>query len=209
MITLLAAPQKAVANGAKGTFALEERLLPQVVTAPYNYPAGTIAVFPRDRYLYLVEGGGLARRYGIGVGRAGLAFSGSATIGRKAKWPSWRPTKNMIRRDPKKYARYAGGVPGGPNNPLACARSTSIATDGTRFIAFTGRRSLGPSARPSRTVASGWSMSMWRISTGGYRSEHKSSLSSDGTICHHNRRGAGWARRRILPEKRWCTVSNS
>lgn len=129
MIALLAAPQKAVANGAKRAFALEKRLLPQVVTAPYNYPAGTIAVFPRDRYLYLVEGGGLARRYGIGVGKAGLAFSGSATIGRKAKWPSWRPTKNMIRRDPKKYARYAGGVPGGPNNPLG-SRALYLYRDG-------------------------------------------------------------------------------
>jgi len=129
MIALLAAPQKAVANGTKRTFALEERFLPQVVTAPYNYPAGTIVVSPRDRYLYLVEGGGLARRYGIGVGKAGLAFSGSATIGRKAKWPSWRPTKNMIRRDPKKYARYAGGVPGGPNNPLG-SRALYLYRDG-------------------------------------------------------------------------------
>ena len=129
MIALLAAPQKAVANGTKRTFALEERFLPQVVTAPYNYPAGTIVVSPRDRYLYLVEGGGLARRYGIGVGKAGLAFSGSATIGRKAKWPSWRPTKNMIRRDPKKYARYAGGVPGGPTNPLG-SRALYLYRDG-------------------------------------------------------------------------------
>ncbi|MBZ0229326.1 MAG: L,D-transpeptidase, partial [Bauldia sp.] len=54
----------------------------------------------------------------VGVGRAGLVFRGEAVVGRKAEWPSWRPIDNMIRRSPAKYARYAGGVPGGPNNPL-------------------------------------------------------------------------------------------
>lgn len=118
VIALLATPRQALAQGAKQQFTLEDRFLPQRVVSPYDYPAGTIVVVPRDRYLYLTVGAGLAHRYGIGVGKAGLAFTGSAIIGRKAKWPSWRPTDNMIRRDPKKYARYAGGVPGGPNNPL-------------------------------------------------------------------------------------------
>jgi lipoprotein-anchoring transpeptidase ErfK/SrfK len=117
-IGLLAAPGQALAQGAKRKFTLEDRFLPQRVASPYDYPAGTIVVVPRDKYLYLVGEARLAHRYGIGVGKAGLAFTGSAIIGRKAKWPSWRPTDNMIRRDPKKYARYAGGVPGGPNNPL-------------------------------------------------------------------------------------------
>lgn len=83
-----------------------------------GYPAGTIVVDPPNHYLYFVERTGWARRYGVGVGRAGLAFRGSAVIRRKAEWPSWRPTDNMIRREPEKYARYANGVPGGPNNPL-------------------------------------------------------------------------------------------
>ena len=83
-----------------------------------GYEPGTIVIDPRNRLLYLVEEPGTARRYSVGVGRAGLAFRGNAIIGRKAKWPSWRPTKNMIRRQPRKYARYARGVPGGPSNPL-------------------------------------------------------------------------------------------
>jgi lipoprotein-anchoring transpeptidase ErfK/SrfK len=61
---------------------------------------------------------GKARSYGVGVGKAGLTFKGMATIKPKAEWPSWTPTANMIRRNPGKYARYAGGVPGGKNNPL-------------------------------------------------------------------------------------------
>jgi lipoprotein-anchoring transpeptidase ErfK/SrfK len=60
---------------------------------------------------------GRARRYGVSVGKAGLAFRGSAKIARKAKWPRWTPTKSMIAREPK-YAKYADGMPGGRNNPL-------------------------------------------------------------------------------------------
>lgn len=79
--------------------------------------AGTIVVNTPERRLYYVMGGGRAIRYGIGVGREGLALSGGATVGRKAEWPSWTPTQNMIRRDPRNR-KFAAGVPGGPNNPL-------------------------------------------------------------------------------------------
>ncbi|MDZ5699702.1 MULTISPECIES: L,D-transpeptidase [Phyllobacteriaceae] len=82
-----------------------------------DYASGTVVVNTPERRLYYVLGDGRAIRYGIGVGREGLALRGSATVGRKAEWPSWRPTDNMIRRDPRN-ARFAGGVPGGPNNPL-------------------------------------------------------------------------------------------
>lgn len=115
-VTRLASAQKA--KPAKKAFQLDPRFLPQIVAFPHDYAVGTVVVDPANRFLYLVEGAGLARRYGVGVGKAGLAFRGTAEVGRKAKWPSWRPTDNMIRRDPKKYARYVGGVPGGRNNPL-------------------------------------------------------------------------------------------
>ena len=101
----------------KKKFRLNPKYEPQLVSF-YDYEPGTLVVDPRKRFLYLVEDFGVARRYGVGVGRAGLAWRGRAIIGRKAKWPSWRPTNNMIRREPHKYARYARGVPGGPNNPL-------------------------------------------------------------------------------------------
>jgi lipoprotein-anchoring transpeptidase ErfK/SrfK len=83
-----------------------------------GYGQDTIVIDTKNHFLYLILGLGRARRYGIGVGKAGLAFKGTATIKRKAEWPSWTPTANMIRREPQKYAKYAGGVPGGPNNPL-------------------------------------------------------------------------------------------
>lgn len=126
---LLASPALALARNKKLPVDIDERFLPQMVAAPFEEAVGTILVMPKDRFLYLIEEDGLARRYGVGVGRAGLAFSGSAIIGRKAKWPSWRPTDNMIRRDPKKYARYAEGVPGGPKNPLG-SRALYLFRDG-------------------------------------------------------------------------------
>lgn len=98
-------------------FKLKPKFEPQIVPLT-GYPVGTLVIDPRKRFLYLVEQPGKARRYGVGVGRAGLAFRGSAIVGRKAKWPRWTPTKNMIRRQPRKYARFARGVPGGPGNPL-------------------------------------------------------------------------------------------
>ena len=79
---------------------------------------GSIVVNVPQRRLYLVQEGGRALRYGVGVGRAeGLNFRGSAVIGRKEKWPHWTPTANMMAAMPR-YRPYAGGLDGGPDNPL-------------------------------------------------------------------------------------------
>lgn len=80
--------------------------------------AGTIVIDPHVRKLYYVLGDGRAMRYSIAVGRSGLGFKGSATIRRKEEWPSWTPTANMVRTMPDMYAEYAGGLPGGLENPL-------------------------------------------------------------------------------------------
>lgn len=102
----------------KETFKLDPQYEPRRVRYSKEYKVGTIVVDPRNHFLYLMERRGRARRYGVGVGRAGLAFRGIASVEHKAEWPRWTPTKNLIRREPAKYARYAGGVPGGSNNPL-------------------------------------------------------------------------------------------
>ena len=103
---------------AKKKFVLAPEYHPRSVRVDPAILPGTILIDPPNRYLYLVEGPGEARRYGIGVGRAGLKVPQPAEIGRKAKWPRWRPTDNMIKRDPKRYARYQDGMKGGPGNPL-------------------------------------------------------------------------------------------
>lgn len=80
---------------------------------------GTIVVDTPARYLYLVLENGRALRYGVGVGKdEALEFRGEAVIGRKAEWPRWTPTQSMIKREPDRYGPYAGGMEGGPTNPL-------------------------------------------------------------------------------------------
>jgi len=102
---------------AHQAFKLDPKYLPRRVALSGHTP-GNIVVDPSAKFLYFVEGNDVARRYGIGVGRAGLSFSGKAIVGRKAEWPRWTPTPNMIRREPGKYAKHAGGLKGGPGNPL-------------------------------------------------------------------------------------------
>ena len=75
---------------------------------------GTLIVDAAARALYLVQEGGRALRFGIAVGRDGAAWRGSAVVGRKAKWPTWTPTANMRKRNPKLPVQ----VKGGPENPL-------------------------------------------------------------------------------------------
>jgi lipoprotein-anchoring transpeptidase ErfK/SrfK len=78
---------------------------------------GTIVVDPGQKYLYLVLADGRARRYGIGVGREGFGWNGSATIGLKRKWPKWYPPVEMQARD-EKAREFANGMEGGTDNPL-------------------------------------------------------------------------------------------
>ncbi len=89
---------------------------------------GTIIVDTGNRFLYLVLPGGEAMRYGIGVGREGFEWSGTARIGWKREWPTWTPPKEMIARDPK-LAKYAGGMDPGINNPLG-ARALYLTNKG-------------------------------------------------------------------------------
>jgi len=79
---------------------------------------GTIIIRTGERALYQVKGGGMAMRYLVAVGKDGFSWSGTARIGMKRVNPRWTPPPEMIARTPK-YARWAGGMPGGiPENPL-------------------------------------------------------------------------------------------
>lgn len=110
-------------------------------------PPNSIVVDVYSRKLYWVMEGGRAIRYGIAVGREGTAFRGTGYIGRKAEWPSWTPTRNMIRTRPDLYADYAGGLPGGLENPLGAralylyrgSRDTMFRIHGTIDNASVGR----------------------------------------------------------------------
>lgn len=83
-----------------------------------NVPTGEIHVAPSSFCLYWGLGNGEAIRYRVGIGSEARYRAGEFRIARKVTWPGWTPTRNMIRREPAKYGKYAGGMPGGPENPL-------------------------------------------------------------------------------------------
>ncbi len=95
-------------------FTIDQQFLRQRVDYQTKEASGTIVIDTPHHFLYLVEGGGKAMRYGIGVGRPGFTWSGVHAISAKKEWPDWTPPEEMLGRQP--------GLPhfmaGGPNNPL-------------------------------------------------------------------------------------------
>ncbi len=94
---------------------------PQMVRVKKQFQPGQLLVVPHSYYLYYITEPGQAVRYGVGVGKAGLEFTGKAVIQVKKEWPTWRPTNEMIERSPRTYSKFAGNdyvQPGGPDNPL-------------------------------------------------------------------------------------------
>jgi lipoprotein-anchoring transpeptidase ErfK/SrfK len=93
---------------------LDPKYQPQTVTYDGPEKAGTIVIDTRNYFLYLVQGNGTARRYGIGVGRPGFTWAGVKEISMKKEWPDWRPPTEMLQRRPDLPTFMAGG----PENPL-------------------------------------------------------------------------------------------
>jgi len=75
---------------------------------------GTIVIDTEQKFLFLVEPGGKALRYGVGVGRPGFEWAGVKSITRKAEWPGWTPPPQMMLRRPDLPVHMDGG----PDNPL-------------------------------------------------------------------------------------------
>lgn len=149
---LAVAPRAAGASEAPPEMVVaapEDRLPPGLKIAPQFYPVevavrndlapGSIIVISSKHFLYFITGKGRAIRYGVAVGKAELVFRGQAVVGEMKEWPSWRPTPEMIARNPGAYAKYAEGMPGGPRNPLGAraiylhqnGRDTAIRIHGT------------------------------------------------------------------------------
>ena len=110
-------PMQGYAPSAFGNMAhppIDPKFERQVVAYHGEEKPGTIVIDTPSRFLYLVEGGGKAMRYGIGVGRPGFTWAGVKTITAMREWPDWRPPDEMIERRPD-LPRYMAG---GPENPL-------------------------------------------------------------------------------------------
>jgi len=107
----------------------EEQLPPEFQRTMVYYRTteapGTIIISTSERFLYVVQGGGRALRYGIGVGREGFQWQGLMTITRKAEWPDWTPPPEMIARQPY-LPRFMAGGPGNPMGAAALYLGTTV-----------------------------------------------------------------------------------
>ena len=112
-----AAEESAVAR------AIDPRYARQVIAYDGPGRAGQIVIDTNAKYLYLIQPGGQAIRYGIGVGRPGFVWTGAKTITAKREWPEWTPPAEMLRRRPDLPRHMVGG----PENPLG-ARAMYLGT---------------------------------------------------------------------------------
>ncbi|WP_309769200.1 L,D-transpeptidase [Agrobacterium larrymoorei] len=103
----------------------------QRVLDPTGEKPGTVVVDTPNRFLYVVEPGGTAMRYGVGLGRDGFAWEGEGIVHWRQAWPRWKVPAEMVARQPK-LARFSvenGGMDPGIKNPLG-ARALYIFKDG-------------------------------------------------------------------------------
>ncbi|MGO4665108.1 L,D-transpeptidase [Bosea sp. 2YAB26] len=91
--------------------------LPYEITDPTGLPPGSIKVDTVEKFLYFVLPNKKAIRYAVATGDEAFGWTGEATMQRKAEWPRWTPPAEMIKRWPH-LAPRAGGMEGGPDNPL-------------------------------------------------------------------------------------------
>lgn len=128
---------------------LHPRFLPQLVEANAGLTPGDIHVDAPAHYLYHIQDNGTAMRYGVAIGRGDLYESGTFTIKRKVKWPTWTPTPSMIKREPEVYAQYANGMAPGPMNALGSRALYLYLGDRDTYLRIHGTpypRSIGTSA---------------------------------------------------------------
>jgi lipoprotein-anchoring transpeptidase ErfK/SrfK len=127
-IVLAFALPVSVANAAAGN-----------IIAFSGFAPGTIVVKTHERRLYYVLDGNRALRFTVGVGRAGMTWTGNARVEGKFIRPAWAPPDSIRRENP----RLPKVIPGGAaNNPMGEAaltlRGGEYAIHGTNRPALIG-----------------------------------------------------------------------
>ncbi len=89
------------------------------VDDPTGETPGTVVVDQKQNFVYYVLPNKKAIRYGAATGSEAFGWTGTAKIARKAEWPRWMPPADMLQRWPHLApTAAAGGLAGGPDNPL-------------------------------------------------------------------------------------------
>ncbi|MBZ9850963.1 L,D-transpeptidase [Mesorhizobium sp. CA14] len=101
------------------TYKVDRKYLRQIVPYSTAEQPGTIFVDTGAKFLYYVLGDGKAVRYGIGVGKAGFEWHGTAHVAMKREWPDWHAPPQMIVRERRENGRIIPAhLEGGLKNPL-------------------------------------------------------------------------------------------
>ncbi len=99
--------------------AMNPIFLPRDVAYQTSEKPGTIIIDTANKFLYHVMSNGQARRYGVGVGKEGMAWSGTEIVSNKREWPNWHPPQEMRERELREKGRVLPAMmAGGPANPL-------------------------------------------------------------------------------------------
>jgi lipoprotein-anchoring transpeptidase ErfK/SrfK len=89
------------------------------VADPTGEPAGTIVVDTGAKKLFFVLPNKQAIVYRVATGAEAYGWTGEATVGRMAEWPTWMPTESIMERWPAFQAyRAHGPLAGAYDNPL-------------------------------------------------------------------------------------------
>ncbi len=131
----------------------------KIAIYPSTERPGTIIVDPGSHFLYLVQGGGQAIRYGVGVGSEGFGWSGMATVHSKQEWPDWHPPAEMLEGKPELKGQMTQlqngmGMTGGPQNPIGARALYLWQGNKDTLYRIPAPTSRGPSATMCRPVAS-------------------------------------------------------
>ena len=86
-----------------------------------GFDPGTIVVKTSERQLYFTIDASHALRFPVGVGRAGMTWSGTAQVEGKYLRPAWAPPRAIRRDSPRLPVVIPGGA---PNNPMGQAALT-------------------------------------------------------------------------------------
>jgi lipoprotein-anchoring transpeptidase ErfK/SrfK len=86
-----------------------------------GFAPGTIVVKTQERRLYYVIDRGRALRFPVGVGKAGMTWSGHARVEGKFVRPAWAPPPSIRAENPRLPRVILGGA---PNNPMGAAALT-------------------------------------------------------------------------------------
>ena len=110
------------------------------VVAFSGFHPGTIVVKTSERRLYYVLDGYRALRFPVGVGRAGMTWTGTAQVEGKYVRPAWSPPEVIRRENPNLPEVIPGGA---GNNPMGDAaltlRGGEYAIHGTNRPASIGK----------------------------------------------------------------------